>query len=126
MIRRPPRSTRTDTLFPYTTLFRSFAPHHKMIVRCASEAHVASVYYGLVDALAGRDDGVLALHDTFKTTGGGQLDSVPRALSARTERFLVHQFMLFEGIDDQSCTRLALYDPLQKKRLHVSQTNEQT
>src|SRR3546814_8889322 len=29
MIRRPPRSTRTDTLFPYTTLFRS---------RCAMSA----------------------------------------------------------------------------------------
>src|SRR3546814_9649986 len=27
MIRRPPRSTRTDTLFPYTTLFRSFHAH---------------------------------------------------------------------------------------------------
>src|SRR3546814_18585298 len=26
MIRRPPRSTRTDTLFPYTTLFRSILP----------------------------------------------------------------------------------------------------
>src|SRR3546814_16029430 len=26
MIRRPPRSTRTDTLFPYTTLFRSEQP----------------------------------------------------------------------------------------------------
>src|SRR3546814_1425469 len=26
MIRRPPRSTRTDTLFPYTTLFRSQGP----------------------------------------------------------------------------------------------------
>src|SRR3546814_7250424 len=26
MIRRPPRSTRTDTLFPYTTLFRSIQP----------------------------------------------------------------------------------------------------
>src|SRR3546814_3637252 len=26
MIRRPPRSTRTDTLFPYTTLFRSLRP----------------------------------------------------------------------------------------------------
>src|SRR3546814_17557703 len=25
MLRRPPRSTRTDTLFPYTTLFRSLA-----------------------------------------------------------------------------------------------------
>src|SRR3546814_9580891 len=28
MIRRPPRSTRTDTLFPYTTLFRSAAVTH--------------------------------------------------------------------------------------------------
>src|SRR3546814_4784239 len=27
MIRRPPRSTRTDTLFPYTTLFRSSSCH---------------------------------------------------------------------------------------------------
>src|SRR3546814_3629304 len=30
MIRRPPRSTRTDTLFPYTTLFRS--PEHQRFV----------------------------------------------------------------------------------------------
>src|SRR3546814_13810989 len=29
MIRRPPRSTRTDTLFPYTTLFRSAAVRHR-------------------------------------------------------------------------------------------------
>src|SRR3546814_8297875 len=29
MIRRPPRSTRTDTLFPYTTLFRSQAEQHR-------------------------------------------------------------------------------------------------
>src|SRR3546814_14139742 len=28
MIRRPPRSTRIDTLFPYTTLFRSGGPLH--------------------------------------------------------------------------------------------------
>src|SRR3546814_17426862 len=28
MIRRPPSSTRTDTLFPYTTLFRSYRPAH--------------------------------------------------------------------------------------------------
>src|SRR3546814_15579203 len=27
MLRRPPRSTRTDTLFPYTTLFRSALGH---------------------------------------------------------------------------------------------------
>src|SRR3546814_11251645 len=29
MIRRPPRSTRTDTLFPYTTLFRSGVGEHQ-------------------------------------------------------------------------------------------------
>src|SRR3546814_4502913 len=34
MIRRPPRSTRTDTLFPYTTLFRSRFAH----ILCAGRA----------------------------------------------------------------------------------------
>src|SRR3546814_14504151 len=33
MIRRPPRSTRTDTLFPYTTLFRSLPPGSLATVR---------------------------------------------------------------------------------------------
>src|SRR3546814_11186167 len=35
MIRRPPRSTRTDTLFPYTTLFRSrrHQPHRDLPLR---------------------------------------------------------------------------------------------
>src|SRR3546814_17190184 len=36
MIRRPPRSTRTDTLFPYTTLFRS------VLLRCRGVSHIAS------------------------------------------------------------------------------------
>src|SRR3546814_2839885 len=31
MIRRPPRSTRTDTLFPYTTLFRSRTPDKRKV-----------------------------------------------------------------------------------------------
>src|SRR3546814_3868529 len=33
MIRRPPRSTRTDTLFPYTTLFRSHRCRHPEVRR---------------------------------------------------------------------------------------------
>src|SRR3546814_4886235 len=37
MIRRPPRSTRTDTLFPYTTLFRSYVPTDTCHRRQASE-----------------------------------------------------------------------------------------
>src|SRR3546814_2582384 len=47
MIRRPPRSTRTDTLFPYTTLFRSLRDED-----CVVWAHV-----GGRPADIGRDDG---------------------------------------------------------------------
>src|SRR3546814_8598878 len=39
MIRRPPRSTRTDTLFPYTTLFRSYL-HPAQIVMIAVDHQV--------------------------------------------------------------------------------------
>src|SRR3546814_16779027 len=53
MIRRPPRSTRTDTLFPYTTLFRSeddlhVAPQRRQLARIqgrdvlALEPHLAA------------------------------------------------------------------------------------
>src|SRR3546814_12953356 len=43
MIRRPPRSTRTDTLFPYTTLFRSRRSRYRAggiaacVERCAAQ-----------------------------------------------------------------------------------------
>src|SRR3546814_12474445 len=37
MIRRPPRSTRTDTLFPYTTLFRSAAQREAEIDRALAD-----------------------------------------------------------------------------------------
>src|SRR3546814_8867975 len=37
MIRRPPRSTRTDTLFPYTTLFRSGAVAAARVGHAAAE-----------------------------------------------------------------------------------------
>src|SRR3546814_2421339 len=45
MIRRPPRSTRTDTLFPYTTLFRSKAPEerHPSILAAPSMFAVATI-----------------------------------------------------------------------------------
>src|SRR3546814_8587696 len=42
MIRRPPRSTRTDTLFPYTTLFRSPpCPFHPRLFRPAIPARAS-------------------------------------------------------------------------------------
>src|SRR3546814_4459908 len=45
MIRRPPRSTRTDTLFPYTTLFRSLLDKAPVQARYAD-----FVLFGPVDA----------------------------------------------------------------------------
>src|SRR3546814_1661464 len=42
MIRRPPRSTRTDTLFPYTTLFRSLARVSIRACSVAARSGVAS------------------------------------------------------------------------------------
>src|SRR3546814_17580258 len=41
MIRRPPRSTRTDTLFPYTTLFRSERQH-----QAADHLHFLPIVHG--------------------------------------------------------------------------------
>src|SRR3546814_12973495 len=43
MIRRPPRSTRTDTLFPYTTLFRSHADGHVLRALADRLVHQAAV-----------------------------------------------------------------------------------
>src|SRR3546814_1833105 len=56
MIRRPPRSTRTDTLFPYTTLFRScgvldidrahpFATRLDDVFLAVGDAHEAVLVY---------------------------------------------------------------------------------
>src|SRR3546814_20494918 len=59
MIRRPPRSTRTDTLFPYTTLFRSRSGSHdrptgsRQGLRACLGGHAACVA-GAPDAAASR------------------------------------------------------------------------
>src|SRR3546814_18421000 len=58
MIRRPPRSTRTDTLFPYTTLFRSFRIGVRRIDRSPGVLHVVMDRY-LPDG-AREGDGQLA------------------------------------------------------------------
>src|SRR3546814_9931809 len=68
MIRRPPRSTRTDTLFPYTTLFRS---------RCLDGGR-AALAGADADGLLDRADEDLAVADAPGM--GGLLDGLHRAL----------------------------------------------
>src|SRR3546814_13091059 len=60
MIRRPPRSTRTDTLFPYTTLFRSL-PSLRQILDGESPSNSPPIR---VDAIPGR---------AYRYSGGGYL-----------------------------------------------------
>src|SRR3546814_14905574 len=55
MIRRPPRSTRTDTLFPYTTLFRSLGAARGMAA--------ASSFNGMTVARFLAGDGAILRHD---------------------------------------------------------------
>src|SRR3546814_5864478 len=54
MLRRPPRSTRTDTLFPYTTLFRSLF-RAKSLVQGGGLAVSNREHREMVDALASGD-----------------------------------------------------------------------
>src|SRR3546814_5873403 len=56
MRRRPPRSTPTDTLFPYTTLFRSNSPQHSILnVVLAGVGMIASV---MVSYTTARSEGL--------------------------------------------------------------------
>src|SRR3546814_9709807 len=108
MIRRPPRSTRTDTLFPYTTLFRSvglawahifahiLVPELMAVARTRVPAHQAH---------HGEDDAGNAVHDFLRRgvigpisrTGGGEHPEA--ALGAVLKSLFVRQL-------DRKSTRL--------------------
>src|SRR3546814_13382162 len=66
MIRRPPRSTRTDTLFPYTTLFRS--PGRALLDRPDGDPRLA--------------DGGPGAGDTRLLGGNGRIVARPRGAEA--------------------------------------------
>src|SRR3546814_11888631 len=70
MVRRPPRSTRTDTLFPYTTLFRS-------LTRQAVQTHAAARLHREIEPFAvGRPlrAALTAVDDQTDFAGGAARD----------------------------------------------------
>src|SRR3546814_4530826 len=75
MLRRPPRSTRTDTLFPYSTLFRSLRTR----ARAAAPMEAAALLARLAWCLAG-----LAVAVPRGAATGTLLRSHTRARNART------------------------------------------
>src|SRR3546814_7871449 len=84
MIRRPPRSTRTDTLFPDTTLFRSYAngplsPGRVAASAGAADFDPAEVCLGRVDLLERANAPILcgagnACHADAKAAPSGDCD----------------------------------------------------
>src|SRR3546814_17023390 len=91
MIRRPPRSTRTDTLFPYTTLFRSVAVGFGLVAspieedreQMVSEVRAAGLGKG-AEALVNRLSAATSkLVLTNFTQGYDTLDAVRREMAAQ-------------------------------------------
>src|SRR3546814_17952772 len=68
MIRRPPRSTRTDTLFPYTTLFRSLADAQQSIGK-ASQAAAQAASQGVAQAQAAAGQAAGAMSQAASSLG---------------------------------------------------------
>src|SRR3546814_15201869 len=80
MIRRPPRSTRTDTLFPYTTLFRSSTP---MNTESKARANLLqSLNWALHDAMDA-DSSVIVFGEEVADPEGGGIVKVTQGLSSK-------------------------------------------
>src|SRR3546814_18457697 len=96
MIRRPPRSTRTDTLFPYTTLFRSV----RVIVDHGDDALTRSNLADLGEAALDPGKAVEARCDLFVADTHVQRDGY------RRERVLNIVAARHRQVKDRKSTRL--------------------
>src|SRR3546814_17107277 len=98
MIRLPPRSTRTDTLFPYTSLFRSFAANAAYLLKYFRD--VSPDIQILLDARAAGDINI----DTVIPEGGDQIrrDQFPKWRGSGSLTWKLGQFTA----GDRKSTRL--------------------
>src|SRR3546814_9082340 len=117
MIRRPPRSTRTDTLFPYTTLFRSLMLFHseepvKMLTSTSKNSHAMDSYSPVCGTTKEIDRGIRILSKKKKN-----LEMRRNQLRASVFAALIHKFelpsdLVCGAIEDKRQRRLTL------KKLH--------
>src|SRR3546814_21053786 len=99
MLRRPPRSTRTDTLFPYTPLFRSIA-HTGLLPEDAMDMALRELrrFATLLEVLGIRDIETVATAAVRDAANGGQfleeiaqIGLAPRLISGAEEARLSAQ-----------------------------------
>src|SRR3546814_10963804 len=113
MIRRPPRSTRTDTLFPYTTLFRSAGrPVGKQRHRAAPRERTAKLVRLIVDLalrLALDIDGAVLVGEPADERGGPDLrlrhEGRPPRAAEREDIEPAHMIRSEERRVGQECVR---------------------
>src|SRR3546814_15247541 len=105
MIRRPPRSTRTDTLFPYTTLFRSFAIVGIIAAFSAGGAQPASAR----DVIERFNDTLLKVMQEADTLGySGRYEILVPAVRASFDLGLMAQYAA--EIERAACRERVLQD----------------
>src|SRR3546814_15906952 len=103
MIRRPPRSTRPDTLFPHTTLFRSMAM--RRIDDDDIDAGTGQLFDTLIGALAHTHRGSNTQLARGVLAGGGVLGVLDDVLDRRQApqlEFVVHDQDAFEAVPTRS------------------------
>src|SRR3546814_8464868 len=119
MIRRPPRSTRTDTLFPYTTLFRSSRSLSALrIVPPMNWAGIAEVLWSNAATLA----------KAFLADGRSE-DRKSTRLNSVTNAHLVCRLLLEKKKNNLSKTHTYVdnnkYNEKTHSTLHISNTHQQ-
>src|SRR3546814_5624706 len=102
MIRRPPRSTRTDTLFPYTTLFRSVSIARNglgalAILETPCQADAGRVDLVLMDVMMPEMDGLTATGEIRNRAWGKDLPII--ALTAKAAEH-DHEQCIAAGAND--------------------------
>lgn len=101
----------------------------KVIIRAHTEQNVQDLFDAFCAQLSTRPEKVLAIHENFylrEERGNTLARDVPPNIRSRSERFLIHQFKLTEGIDDPACRVLALYDRYTTERQFIQQVGRLT
>src|SRR3546814_5159335 len=97
MIRRPPRPTRTDTLLPYTTLFRSLAEQVDEV--------------GQADEFGRQPEGVRQLHGLQHGLAGGQEEEDQRNRELRGQQQVRQGLVPEDDAFFHGCTPVGNHEP---------------
>src|SRR3546814_15104079 len=99
MIRRPPRSTRTDTLFPYTTLFRSFKAREKVARR-------GRLYHDAVDRKLDRLARKLVVEATCEQHDGPRIAAAAQRTQHVESAAFGHAIVEDQQVGPRACQRV--------------------